>query len=76
MKPSIVGIILGIGLVMIVKNCVDIKSFNNLNKSSIIMTLVLLVIYYGSRKILKTGLSPIHLIILSAVTGIIASYIQ
>ena len=76
MKPSIVGIILGIGLVMIVKNCVDIKTFNNLNKSSIIMTLVLLVIYYGSRKILKTGLSPIHLIILSAVTGIIASYIQ
>ncbi len=76
MKPSITGIIMGIGLYMILQNCNVVKDFNAINIRSIIMTLVLLVIYYGSRKFLKKKLTPIHLIVISAVTGIIASYIQ
>lgn len=72
MKPSIIGIIIGIGLYMILQNCNLIKDFNNVNIRSVIMTLVLFVIYYGSRKVLKKGLTPIKLIIISAVTGIIA----
>ena len=75
MKPSIVSIIIVMGFYMIMKNCNIVKSFNDLNVRSLIMTLVLLIIYYGSRKFLKKKLTPIHLIIISAVTGIIASYI-
>ena len=72
MKPSIIGIIIGIGLYMILQNCNLIKDFNNVNIRSVIMTLVLFVIYYGSRKVFKKGLTPIKLIIISAITGIIA----
>ena len=35
------------------------------------MTVVLAAIYFGSRKVLKKGLSPIGLIGISAVAGII-----
>ena len=76
MKPSIVSIIIVMGFYMIMKNCNLVKSFNDLNVRSLIMTIVLLIIYYGSRKFLKNKLTPIHLILISAVTGIIASYIQ
>ena len=74
MKPSIIGIIMGIGFYMILKNLNIVKELNNINIRSLIMTLVLLVIYYGSRKVLKKGLSPIKLIIISAICGIIIYY--
>ncbi len=72
MKPSISGIIMGIGLYMIFQNCNVIKSVKDFNIRSLILTLLLIAIYYGSRKILKKGLTPIKLIIISAITGIIA----
>ncbi len=72
MKPSIIGIIMGIGLYMILNNLNLVKDLHNINVRSLIMTLVLLIIYYGSKKILKKGLSPIKLIIISAITGILA----
>ena len=75
MKPSIIGIILGIGFYMILKNFNITPNISNINNLSIIMTLILFIIYYGSRKFLKNKLTPIKLIIISALTGIIASYI-
>ena len=72
MKPSIIGIIIGIGLYMILQNCNLNKDYNNIDIRSVIMTIVLLIVYYGSRKVLKKGLTPIKLIIISAITGIIA----
>ena len=76
MKPSIIGIVLGIGFYMVFKNCNIVMNSIGINYRLLIMTFVLLVIYYGSRKFLKKKLTPIHLIVISAVTGIIASYIQ
>ena len=72
MKPSIIGIIIGIGLYMILQNCNLIKNFSNVNTCSVAISIILLVIYYGSRKILKKGLTPIKLIVISAVIGAIA----
>lgn len=72
MKPSIIGIIIGIGLYMILQNCNLNKEFDNIDVRSVVMTIGLLIIYYGSRKVLKKGLTPIKLIIISAITGIIA----
>ncbi len=75
MKPSITGIIMGIGLYMILQNCEVTKSLHNINIRSLVMTLLLLLIYYGSRKFLKKKLTPIKLIIISAVLGIISNAI-
>ena len=72
MKPSIIGIILGIGFYMILENSNLVKDYNNYNLRSIIITIILAAIYFGSRKLLKKGLTPIKLIIISAIVGIIA----
>ena len=71
MKPCIVGIILATGLYMILHNCVDSSIQFSLNTTAIIMTIVLSAVYFGSGMILKKGISPIGLIGISAVAGII-----
>ena len=71
MKPCVVGIILATGLYMILHNCVDSSIQFSLNTTAIIMTVVLSAVYFGSGKILKKGISPIGLIGISAVAGII-----
>ena len=71
MKPCIIGIILATGLYMILQNCVDSSIQFSLNTTAIIMTVVLSAVYFGSGKILKKGISPIGLIGISAVAGII-----
>ena len=72
MKPCIIGIILATGLYMILHNCVDSSIQFSLNTTAIIMTVVLSAVYFGSGKILKKGISPIGLIGISAVAGIIS----
>ena len=71
LKPCIIGIILATGLYMILHNCVDSSIQFSLNTTAIIMTVVLSAVYFGSGKILKKGISPIGLIGISAVAGII-----
>ena len=71
MKPCIIGIILATGLYMILHNCVDSSIQFSLNTTAIIMTVVLSAVYFGSGMILKKGISPIGLIGISAVAGII-----
>ena len=71
MKPCIIGIILATGFYMILHNCVDSSIQFSLNTTAIIMTVVLSAVYFGSGKILKKGISPIGLIGISAVAGII-----
>ena len=71
MKPCIIGIIFATGLYMILHNCVDSSIQFSLNTTAIIMTVVLSAVYFGSGKILKKGISPIGLIGISAVAGII-----
>jgi len=70
LKPCIIGIILATGVYMILNHC-----FLNLNDFSVditatLMTAGLSLVYFGSRKVLKNGISPIALIGLSAVAGI------
>ena len=71
LKPCIIGIILATGAYMILNHC-----FTNLRKFSLdltatLMTLGLALVYFGSRKVLKKGISPIGLIGISAVAGMI-----
>lgn len=71
LKPCIIGIILATGLYMVLQQCFGNIRELSLKPISLIMTLVLAGIYFGSRKIMKKGLSPIGLIALSALAGIL-----
>ena len=56
---------------MILQHCFGSIRELTVNITAILMTSVLAVIYFGSRKVLKKGISPIGLIGISAVAGII-----
>ena len=71
LKPCMIGIILATGVYMIIRNGIVIRDGEMLIRP-LILTLVLGVIYFGSRKIKKGGISPILLICVSAVAGIAA----
>lgn len=67
LKPCMIGIVLATGIYMILKNCVPSNKFDTRN---VIVTAVLLLLLYGSKYVLKKKISPILLIIVSAVIGI------
>ena len=69
LKPCVVGIILATGVYMILGNC-NLTTNNSVDFTAVIITCVLALIYFGSRKFIKKGLSPIGLICLSAVVGL------
>ena len=68
LKPSMIGIILATGVYMIIMNGIDIQERKLLIRP-LILTLMLALIYFGSRKISKNGISPIMLICISAIAG-------
>ena len=70
LKPCVIGIILATGVYMILGNCY-IMTKGSVDYAAILITCVLALLYFGSRKVIKKGLSPIGLICLAAVTGMI-----
>lgn len=70
-KPCIIGIILATGIFMILQHCIGSVFDASFDMTAIIMTAVLALIYFGSTKVTKKGLSPIGLIGVSAVAGVI-----
>jgi chromate transporter len=71
MKPCIIGIILATGLYMILHTCFGSVSTLSPDMTTILLTAVLSAVYFGSRKLMKKGLSPIALIGISAIIGIL-----
>ena len=70
MKPSIIGIIMAMGIYLMVQNCFG-NTISGMDIMAVILAVILGVIYWGSRKIKKNGISPILLIIISAGAGIL-----
>ena len=71
LKPCIIGIILATGAYMILNHCfANLREFS-LDLTATLMTLGLALVYFGSKKVLKKGISPIGLIGISAVAGMI-----
>ena len=70
MKPSIIGIIMAMGIYLMVQNCFG-SNFSGIDIMAVIMAILLGVVYWGSRKIRKNGISPILLIIISAGAGVL-----
>ena len=71
-KPCMIGLILATGVYMIVKNGVVLQGGAPLLRP-LLMTIGLAVVYFGSRRVRKGGLSPIALICVSAAAGIVFS---
>lgn len=69
-KPAMVGIILATGCWMIVKNMFG-NTFAEINIRAVIISVILGVVYFGQKKIFKASISPIMLIAISAVLGIV-----
>ena len=70
LKPCVIGIVLATGVYMIFQHCAG-GADRIVNAPATAMTALLAGIYFGSRKLKKGGLSPIALIVLSALFGII-----
>ena len=71
LSPCIIGIILATGIYMIYRNSIIVKGSRLLIRP-LILTLLLGMLYFGSRKIKHVGISPILFICVSALAGILA----
>ncbi len=71
MKPCIIGIILATGCYMIADNCIGSIGKPVMDGKTFFMTGVLGIVYFGSRKLHKNGISPFMLIALSACLGMV-----
>ena len=70
LKPCVIGIVLATGVYMIAQHCAG-NPGSAVNVPATAMTSLLAGIYFGSRKLWKGGLSPIGLIVLSALVGVV-----
>ena len=71
LKPCIIGIILATGIFMILQHSAGSPGALSFDMTAMIMTIVLGAVYFDSRKVLKNGVSPIGLIGIAALTGLI-----
>lgn len=70
LKPCIIGIILATGLHLVVTNCIVIKEEIRVNVKALGIMMILLGVMFGYEKVNKKKLSPIMLIVVSAIVGI------
>ena len=71
MKSCVIGIILATGIFMMLQPCLGGLQDMSVDVTAIIMTVVLGAVYFGSRKFFKRGISPIGLIGISAISGVL-----
>ena len=71
LKPCVTGIILATGSYMVFHNCADMGMKVPVSVKAVILTVALFGIKYGYQSIKKKKMSPIVLILISAVAGII-----
>ena len=71
LKPCVIGIVLATGIYMVLKNCFVTMSDVTVNLNAGIISALLIASMFGYKHLKKKKLSPISLIILSAVLGII-----
>ena len=70
LKPCVIGIVLATGIYMVLKNCFVTISDVTVNLNAVIISALLIASMFGYKHLKKKKLSPISLIILSAVLGI------
>jgi len=71
LKPCVIGIVLATGIYMVLSNCLGTISAVNVNLPSILIVVILYAVMCGYKYFAKKKLSPIMLIVVSAVVGIV-----
>ena len=71
MKPCVIGIVLATGIYMVITNCIDIGFGVKIQLSAVILTGLLAIVSVGYKYYLKKKISPILLIMISAIAGIV-----
>ena len=71
LKPCVTGIILATGCYMVFHNCADVGMKVPVSLKAVILTVVLFGIKYGYQSMKKKKMSPIVLILISSVAGMI-----
>lgn len=72
-KACVVGIILATGAYMAFKNVFFVSPETVFDWKVLVIAAALALIYFGSRKIKKQGISPILLIVIAGVTGVLVN---
>ncbi|MBR6558250.1 MAG: chromate transporter [Clostridia bacterium] len=71
LKPCVIGIVLATGIYMVLSNCFGAISALKVNVQAIILTAILVASMFGYKRFAKKKLSPIILIIVSAMVGVV-----
>ena len=71
LKPCVIGIVLATGAYMVFTNCFGTISSASIHPQALITTVILAAAMLGYKHLKKKKLSPIALIIISAVAGIL-----
>lgn len=71
LKPCVVGIILATGMYMVLSNCFGTLTALTVNWKAIVIAVVLVAIMILWKKVKKKKMSPILLIVLSALLGMV-----
>ena len=71
LKPCVIGIVLATGSYMVLKNCFGTVTAITVNTQAVAITAILAASMIGYRHVAKKKLSPILLIVISAIAGIV-----
>ena len=71
LKPCVIGIVLATGVFMVLRSCFGMITDISVDFRALIITAILVVAMFGYKFLLKKKLSPIMLIAISAVLGIV-----
>ena len=71
LKPCVIGIVLATGIYMVLGNCLGAFSAIKINVQAIMITAFLFAAMFGCKHFAKKKLSPIILIIVSAIAGMV-----
>lgn len=69
-KPAIVGLIIGTGLLLLI-NTINVLNFTNFDYKKIIILGIIILVSIIFKKVFKKKISPIVLIIMSGILGIV-----
>ena len=75
-KPCVIGIIGATGVYMILQHAFTAFPGGTVDTTAVLVTAALAVIYFGSRKITKRGVSPVLLIGAAALAGVLVYGVQ
>ncbi len=71
LKPCVVGIVLATGIYMMISNCLLNEFELNISLQAVIITVFLAVVIIGYKHLAKKKLSPMMLITISAIVGMV-----